>query len=117
MTTSQKSMQDSWKNSYLSENDSYLESLYEDFLKSPDAVSPEWREYFSKLQNDAGISHYDIQNYFRELAKQPKVAEGGDLLHEHQQEKIIELISAYRNLGHLQADIDPLGLYRGFDNP
>ena len=28
-----------------------------------------------------------------------------------QQEKVIELINAYRSLGHLQANIDPLGLY------
>jgi 2-oxoglutarate dehydrogenase E1 component len=33
------------------------------------------------------------------------------------QEKVIDLIAAYRSVGHLQANIDPLGLYRGIDNP
>ena len=33
------------------------------------------------------------------------------------QEKVIDLIAAYRSVGHLQAAVDPLGLYRGIDNP
>jgi 2-oxoglutarate dehydrogenase E1 component len=33
------------------------------------------------------------------------------------QEKVIDLIAAYRSVGHLQANLDPLGLYKGIDNP
>lgn len=116
----QKSMQEMWKDSYLSGgNDAYLESLYETYLKTPDDVSPEWRGYFNELaRTGADISHEDIRDYFLQLAKQttkPMVG-AGDVLHQRNQEKVIDLISAYRSLGHLIANIDPLGLYKGIAN-
>lgn len=121
MTLNQKSMQDHWKDSYLSgENDAYLEELYETYLKKPNDIAPEWKHYFDKLaENSEAISHQDIQDYFRDLVKKPQaiVGEATDHWHEQQQVKVIDLISAYRNLGHLQANIDPLGLYQGIYNP
>ena len=36
---------------------------------------------------------------------------------DQQQERVIELINAYRTLGHLQSNIDPLGLYKGLYSP
>jgi 2-oxoglutarate dehydrogenase E1 component len=117
----QKSMQDLWEDSYLSgDNDAYLEELYETYLKKPDGVSPEWQDYFKKLGQATDVSHVDIRNYFASLARQPKTinaAQGIDLIHQQQQEKVIDLIAAYRGVGHLQATIDPLGLYKGIDNP
>lgn len=121
MTTSQKSMKDFWQDSYLSaENDTYIEELYEQYLASPESVPSEWRKYFDNLRGkQEDLSHAAIQDYFRELAKMPRTHVAGevDLAHEHQQEQVIELISAYRSLGHLQANIDPLGLYQGVTNP
>jgi 2-oxoglutarate dehydrogenase E1 component len=121
MTTKQKSMQDLWKDSYLSgENDAYLEELYENYLKSPEDVPTEWKNYFGGLQGNAeDVSHSEIRNYFQQLAQQGArgYSQGGDPLHESQQEKVIDLINAYRRLGHLQANIDPLGLYQGVYNP
>ena len=40
-----------------------------------------------------------------------------DLYHDQQQEQVIDLIAAYRRLGHLQANIDPLGMYKGMYSP
>lgn len=125
----QKSMQEQYNESYLSGgNDAYLEELYETYLQSPDEVSPEWRNYFNQLSlHDArlDVPHSTIRHYFAEIAKKGPVpatpissgSDHADVTHVLNQEKIIDLISAYRNLGHLQADIDPLGLYRGVDNP
>lgn len=122
-TTTQKSMQDLWKDSYLSGSDSYLDELYETYLRNPQDLAPEWLQYFDRLnQQTAGqgndVSHDTVRDYFIRLAKQPgqrvSSSVGGA---QQKQEKIIDLIFAYRNLGHLRANIDPLGLYKGIPNP
>lgn len=124
LTKEQKSMQDLWKDSYLSSgNDAYIETLYEAYLKNPADVAPEWQTYFSNLNSDSqatpDIPHGDIRNYFLQLVKTPRhIPQGSTSIgHELQQEKVIDLISAYRNLGHLQANIDPLGLRQPIYNP
>lgn len=116
-------MQEQWQDSYLTGgSDTYLEQLYETYLQSPESVEPEWRKYFAGL-GDTGsdVSHTDIRNYFAMLAKQPaklSVTTGAvDAEYQYKQEKVIDLIAAYRNLGHLLANIDPLGLYKGVYNP
>ncbi len=120
MIKQQKSMQELWDDSYLSgDNDAYLEELYETYLKTPEGVTPEWQAYFKKLGQSGDVSHSEIRDYFAKLSKQPRTTQteqGVDLFRQKQQEKVIELISAYRSLGHLQANIDPLELYRGIDN-
>lgn len=65
----------------------YLEYLYDAYLKDSASVSSEWRHYFDSLQGEKPVaSHVD----------EPK------------QTKVHTLIDAYRLLGHLHADIDPL---------
>ena len=124
-TQQQRSMQELQKDSYLSGgNDAYLEELYETYLKTPGELDPEWQAYFKQLSQSAhDVSHADIRNYFATLAKQPaqrSAAQGQgqnvDLEHERKQEKLIDLISAYRTLGHLQATIDPLRLAKVQEN-
>jgi 2-oxoglutarate dehydrogenase E1 component len=119
----EKSMQQRWDNSFLaSGGDSYLEGLYEAYIKNPNDVPEEWREYFATFcANATDVSHADIREFFQNLVRQSGqkivVAQGGDLFHERKREKVLDLIFAYRRLGHLQANIDPLGLYTGIDNP
>ncbi|EKD54063.1 MAG: hypothetical protein ACD_60C00126G0009 [uncultured bacterium] len=121
MKTKQRSMQDLWKDSYLSENDTYLEELYETYLKTPDQISPEWQQYFKQISNDQqDISHADIRHYFTELVKRRpgnNGSEGVSSYYQRAQEKVIDLIAAYRSFGHLQANIDPLQLYKGREHP
>ncbi len=119
----QRSMKDMWKDSYLTGgSDSYLENLYETYLKKPDELAPEWQKYFNELaKSGTDVSHEDIRNHFLQISRQPSkgfVSQGPvDLEHQHKQEKIIDLINAYRSLGHLQAKTDPLGFNKGFANP
>lgn len=117
----QKSMQELWKDSYLCDgNDTYLESLYETYLKTPHAVAPEWQNYFSQLRAHSDVSHADIRDYFYKITKERSrttIAQPVNLEHERKQEKVIDLISAYRSVGHLQANLDPLDLHKGIDNP
>src|SRR6187431_2570443 len=121
-----KSMQDLWQDSYLAPgNESYLEDLYESYLTNPQSVGPEWRHYFDHLLQTvphvgAEVSHAAVREEFAQLAKQPRktiVTSGVDANHLKQQERVIELITAYRRLGHLQADIDPLRLQERIATP
>src|SRR3990167_6172584 len=122
MKTKQRSMQELWKDSYLSGgNDTYLEELFETYLQTPDQVAPEWQAYFKQLsQGQTDVSHAAIRDYFSQLVKRRPngaVLGGTDTRRQRQQEKVINLIAAYRNFGHLQANIDPLGLYKGREHP
>ncbi len=124
MIKQQKTMQELQDESYLSGgSDTYLEGLYETYLKEPDQVTTEWRNYFNSLANsNFDVSHADVRNYFVQLAKMPVKnnvarAPSVDASYKHKQEKVIDLIFAYRNLGHLHANIDPLGVYKGVYNP
>lgn len=126
MTTQSKTMQELWQDSYLaSGNEEYLEEMYDAWLADPQSVSEEWRNYFSQLLKNlprpsADISHTAIREQFLKLARQSAKANtvsGVETYHDQKQESMVELIAAYRRLGHLQADIDPLKMYEGIYSP
>src|SRR5690606_35725757 len=120
----QKTMQELQQECDLSGgSDIYLGGLYEDYLKEPGQVAEEWRDYFRQMaQSSSDISHADVRQHIAQFVKQPAqprvVNHGGvDIAYKHKQEKVIDLIFAYRNLGHLHATLDPLGIYKGSYNP
>ncbi len=121
----QKTMQELQQESYLSGgSDIYLEGLYETYLKEPEQLAPEWRDYFNQIaQSTCDVSHADVRHQIAQLIKQPAqhraISNHGpvDIAYKHKQEKVIDLIFAYRNLGHLHANLDPLGIYKGSYNP
>lgn len=121
MTTQPKTMQQLWKDSYLgSGSEEYLEALYEQFLENPESVAPEWRDYLVKMAQGADdVSHAAIREQFMQLGRQSAHAVVGamDAPQDQRQERVVELISAYRRLGHLQATIDPLQLMQPIYNP
>jgi 2-oxoglutarate dehydrogenase E1 component len=121
MATNDHTMQNLWKDSYLSGgSDAYLDDLYETYLNNPAEVSPDWRAYFDKIAAQAhDVSHREIREYFLQNARHParQVTQSGDIIQERKQTKVADLIISYRRLGHLQAKIDPLDLYKGVDNP
>lgn len=125
MTTQSKTMQELWQDSYLaSGNEAYLEELYEAYLADPQSVAPEWRNYFEQLarripRTKPEVPHAEVREQFLQLAKSSKnvVVASMDTYQDQQQERVFELIAAYRRLGHLQANIDPLGMYKGIYSP
>lgn len=126
MTIQSKSMQDLWQDSYLSAgNEAYLEDLYEDYLANPQAVTPEWRHYFEELMQKMGrtaadVSHEAIKQEFLQLARNTARTlnvQGMESYQDERQERVLELINAYRRLGHLQAKIDPLNLQTPIYSP
>lgn len=104
------------QSSYLSgPNAAYIEALYEDYLKDPSTVNPDWQSYFSTLFREHRMatsavepSHQSIQEEFKQMAKMPHFVAVEDMVPDSEQEAVDELITAYRTLGHLQANINPL---------
>ena len=72
----------------------YLEQLYQQYQEDPDSVARSWQEYFQQLDQQCHSEVVQIGQAPRSL-----------------QAKVSQLISAYRYLGHLQADTNPLGNY------
>ena len=96
-------------------NADYIESLYEQFLAHPDNVSKHWQNYFKTLDtsgdqalnvaHDAAIAHMIVR---REASYSGNQLENLSDVLQHKQMAVLGLVSAYRRLGHRQADIDPL---------
>jgi 2-oxoglutarate dehydrogenase E1 component len=102
-------------------NAAYLEELYEQYLRDPDSVSPDWRRYFEALPRVDGVAqdraHSDVREAFRRLAHQSKPAVVSQpapaavpIESIHKQVKVLQLINAYRFRAHQIARLDPLGL-------
>ncbi|MGB5651443.1 MAG: 2-oxoglutarate dehydrogenase E1 component [Sedimenticolaceae bacterium] len=83
-------------------NAEYIDQLYEAFRDSPESVSAEWRSLFYGFEQGAGESTPG--------QRVPDDMPNGPGFRPDPLTGIERLITAYRMLGHLHADIDPLGL-------
>lgn len=121
-------MEQMWRTGHISAgNASYVEDLYEQYLEDPSEVPEQWRSYFETLPLVEGtyerdISHSTVQDHFLLLAKNqarvvPVSAASINADHERKQFAVGELINGYRRRGHLNADLDPLGLQEKLDVP
>ncbi len=111
-----------WKSSHLGGgNLSYVEELYESFLRDPNSVPQGWREEFEKLPRvqetvTQDVPHSTIREHFLYLSKnQHRGAHAAPVAsvsseHEKKQVRVLRMINAYRVRGHQHAQIDPLGL-------
>ncbi|MCL6414510.1 2-oxoglutarate dehydrogenase E1 component [Aestuariirhabdus sp. Z084] len=112
-------MQRMWDSSHISGgNAAYVEELYELYIRDPNEVPEEWRDYFEKLPQIEGVTardvpHSTIQEHFLYLARNrtqhvnPAVVSSD---HEKKQVLVLRLISGYRVRGHQNAQLDPLSL-------
>ena len=102
-------------------NFGYMEAMYDRWLTSPGEVPIEWRAYFEKLPNvgeirGADVSHSTVVAHFERLGrnrfKARPEAVSTEISDEHNRKQAVvsELISSYRQYGHEEASIDPLGL-------
>lgn len=109
-----------WQTAHLQgSNLTYVEHLYEAYLRDPDTVPEEWRGYFESLPKVNGeriVEHNysDIEAQFITLAQQNnrvfQVVDTVDVAHEKKQMCVQRMIVSYRTRGHQHADIDPLNL-------
>lgn len=123
-----KSMQALWQDSYLGAgNEGYIEDLYETYLANPQQIDPSWRAFFDDLSKSMqrplkDVSHSAIRERFLNGVKKSAQtyameAQEFQSYQDVLKERVIELINAYRRVGHLHAKIDPLGLNKGVYNP
>ncbi len=126
-------MSDDMKNiqqsSWLDGADSlWLESLYEDYLQDPESVDPQWQAHFAALKHsikdsaarsaENEIHHSDIRRHFKERFRQQHISANSvtenkhcadiDISYERKQVRVLQLINAYRILGHFKANLNPL---------
>jgi 2-oxoglutarate dehydrogenase E1 component len=83
-------------------NAQFVETLYAQYLADPASVDPSWARYFDSLDGRASI-----------LAEKPGWSgqATGDVRAAAQDSiRAIQLVRAYRVIGHFEADLDPLGL-------
>ena len=93
----------------------YLESLYESYLKDSSSIPQDWKIYFDSLPNvndsQKEVSHQEIINRFREEEVNTTSNSAAQKIQpSYKQTKVSQLIQAYRSRGHLNANLDPLGL-------
>ena len=108
-----------WRSSHISGGNAvYVEALYESYLRDPNAIPAEWRDYFDRLPQvngtHADIPHSTVQEHFTLLGRQkqrpPAGSSGVSTEYERKQVRVIQLVGAYRQRGHQKARLDPLGL-------
>jgi 2-oxoglutarate dehydrogenase E1 component len=111
-------------------NASFIEQLYAQYLQNPDAVEPSWRAWFAELgQNNLSPAQLGRGPEWRRDAKldledgeltaaltgqypRAETAPGDATLHEtaHKSIRAVQMVRAYRVIGHFAADLDPLKL-------
>src|SRR5579872_1576314 len=108
-------------------NLAFAEELYSQFLQDPTSVEPAWRAYFESLDN--GVPRPSpsairpptdfARSIFATIAPAAnnQTAVSGAAVAAKppgrlQSERAQRLVEAYRELGHLSADLDPLGLVK-----
>ncbi|HVW36964.1 MAG TPA: 2-oxoglutarate dehydrogenase E1 component, partial [Pirellulales bacterium] len=104
----------------------FVEGLYEDFLHDPASVDPHWREYFETLagkgRGGAAKAWKPGPSFTSASIFNPRGRAGGngfgkamaaEVTHAAAlQDRVDQLIRAFRVRGHMAAQINPLGLQR-----
>ena len=113
-----------WASSHISGgNAEYVDALYETYLQDPSGVPIEWRDYFDQLPRVPtdttaihDVPHSVLRERFARISKM-RVRTDATASHdshateyERKQVRVVQLISAYRQRGHQQANLDPLAL-------
>tara|TARA_Y100001970_G_scaffold255188_1_gene331652 strand:+ start:333 stop:3155 length:2823 start_codon:yes stop_codon:yes gene_type:complete len=99
------------------ENLEYVEQIYELFLKNPNSVSKEWKEYFetNDLNSESGsnleahrLAKAEVIQAAKKKSNRNKSTSQPDSV---KQVSVLQLINAYRFRGHRNANLDPLNQY------
>src|SRR5262245_23432681 len=98
---------------------SFVESLYEDYLRDPESVPADWRNYFLGFTNGNGASEpkalapsFQSWSIFNPPSSGGNGAEAEETTTAVLQERIDQLIRNFRVRGHMAAQLDPLGISR-----
>jgi 2-oxoglutarate dehydrogenase E1 component len=98
-------------------NGAYVDSLYEQFLANPDAVSSAWRLVFRDLAGGGppDVPHAPVREELATRAygtprRDAPLSSGAQTEAVAKQGAVSRMVQVYSNRGHLVANIDPLGL-------
>lgn len=113
-------MYDWSKSSFLFNSQSYVEQLYEDYLKNPNFISSDWKNFFKILSNINSNKKENFQSkekkcsQFLEINSKKNISSENEkyLLLTLTKNKIKKLINSYRTNGHKNSNLDPLNLYK-----
>jgi len=109
-------------------NAEFIAELYTRFLEDPEAVDESWRRFFGDIGDDAASLRAERTgpSWARPLPPIPEAvapseaAPVGSVSFQRAATasiRALNLIRAYRVRGHLEADLDPLGLERRAEHP
>ena len=84
----------------------FLEELYETWLEDPGSVPERWQRYFAELEN--GHAPKAAPAAARQAAAYPSDSDANMV---YKQSRVDSLIWAYRDVGYIYADLNPLGNY------
>ena len=93
-------------------NAGFIAELYARFLENPNAVDESWGPWFADLGDDLSSIKTELQRPVWSGPRPRVVADGAESAASAVIDSIsaLNLIRAYRVRGHLEADLDPLGL-------
>ncbi len=94
------------------ENAAFVAQIYQTYLADPAAVDPSWADYFRDLGDEAHRLSADFDPPRWQQASPPARASDApsDPQAIHDSIQLLLMIRNFRVLGHLQAQLDPLGL-------
>jgi len=104
-------------------NAGFIEELYENYLRDPNTIAPEWRTYFDAFRGrEAGdVPHSDAIARIKQAQKlnghAATAAAPASDPQAQKQAAVLKLVTAYRSRGHLAADLDPLGMAQKLPAP
>src|ERR1700751_2372999 len=101
-------------------NAGFIAELYARFLENPDSVDESWRRFFSEINDDVSAVLAEVRGPSWAKREPPIIGNGAAAKAGIDEEALrgattdsiraLQLIRAYRVRGHLEADLDPLGL-------
>ena len=102
-----------WESQLNGDSLGFVEELYGMYLTDPQSVDPDWQAFFSEIPVEIGLKASDIAGPQKTSAPLFRAggsssSAGSDLA--ARQDKVDQLVRAYRVRGHRTAHLDPLGL-------
>ncbi|MBK1644672.1 2-oxoglutarate dehydrogenase E1 component [Thiocapsa imhoffii] len=99
-------------------NASFIEDLYERYLKDPESVDLAWRERFQVMHQESAneVAHGPVRENFLRLAQESRSrahtrsTERLEPAAAEKQSAVLSLINGYRYRGHQVARLDPIAL-------
>ena len=103
-------------------NAEFIAELYSRYLDEPDAVDESWRRFFAGIGDDPAALKADRAGPAWAHSARPAPAIAAAASGTARQEatdsiRALNLIRAYRVRGHLEADLDPLGIEKRANQP